>query len=127
MPAYEPYCWALSWSERAAASAVMKGSMLGNGPYCGRLTRIGGHRLAGRQRAHAGGEPGGVALEHEEGDLVEHRVGCGGVQPLALGQHDLLGGGPVLELGGGEEGLLEPLPPAPSPLPPPGVHVPAPN
>src|SRR4051812_18230449 len=112
MPAYEPYCWALSWSERAAASAVMKGSMLGNGPYCGRLTRIGGHRLAGRQGAHAGGESGGVALEDEQGDLVEHRIGRGRVQPLALGQHDLLGGGRLLELGGGEEGLAPLLPPA---------------
>src|SRR4051812_49979242 len=114
MPAYEPYCWALSWSERAAASAVMKGSMLGNGPYYGRLTRIGGHRLAGRQRAHAGGEPGGVALEHEEGDLVEYRVGCGGGQPPALGQHDLLGGGRAPWLRRGGEGLLPPFPPTPS-------------
>src|SRR3954453_4062190 len=117
MPAYEPYCWALSWSERAAASAVMKGSMLGNGPYYGRLTRIGGHRLAGRQRAHAGGEPGGVALEPGEGDLVEHRVGCGGVQPLALGQHDLLGGGRLLEVERVERVLVELLPGTPTPPP----------
>src|SRR4051812_32187321 len=116
MPAYEPYCWALSWSERAAASAVMKGSMLGNGPYGGRLTRVGGHRLAGRQRAHAGGESGGVALEHEEGDLVEHRVGRGRVQPIALGQHDLLGGGRLLELEGGEQVLVQLLPRTPSHL-----------
>src|SRR3954447_15193737 len=92
-PAYDPYCWTLSWRERAAASAVMKESMLGNGPYGGRLTRIGRHRMPGRKGAHVRRQPRRGALEDEQRDLVEHRVcGCG-IEPLALGAHDLLDGG----------------------------------
>src|SRR4051794_20847320 len=115
-PAYDPYCWTLSWRERAAASAVMKESMLGNGPYCRRLTRIGGHRIAGREGAHVRGQAGRVALEDEQRDLVEHRVRRRGIERLALGAHDLLGRRRLLELVGVEEILVKLLPRAPSDL-----------
>src|SRR5919109_193721 len=106
-PAYAPYCSTLSWSERAAASAVMNWFMLGNGSYGGRLPRIGGHRLTDRERVHVGRQAGRVALEDEEGDLVEHRIGGGRVERLALGEHDLLGGRRLLELVGVEEVLVK--------------------
>src|SRR6187200_3299747 len=112
-PAYDPYCSTLSCSERAAASAVMKESMLGNGPNGGRLARIGGHRRAGGQRAHARGEPGRVALKDEQRDLVEHRLDSGGIEGLALGQHDLLGRRRLGTLVGVEEVLVQLLPRAP--------------
>src|SRR3954453_1789006 len=115
-PAYAPYCSILSWRERAAASAVMKESMLGNGPYCGRLTRIGGHRMARRQGADVRGEARRVALEDEQRDLVEHRVGRRRVERLPLGAHDLLGRRRLLELVGVEEVLVKLLPRAPSHL-----------
>src|SRR3954451_4956937 len=115
-PAYDPYCPTLSWREGAGASAGMKESMLGSGPDGGGPARIGAHGRLGRERAHARGEPGRVALQDEQRDLVEHRLDGGGVEPLALGQHDLLRGCRLGALVGVEQVLVELLPRAPSHL-----------
>src|SRR5688572_33387039 len=100
----------------AARRAVMKGTMLGNGSYGGRVTRFGGHGAAVRERAHMRGQPGRVALEHEQRDLVEHRVRRGRVERLALGPHDLLRGRRLLELVRVEQVLVELLARAPTDL-----------
>src|SRR4051794_1708202 len=94
----------------------MKESMLGNGPYGGRLARVGGHRCVRGERAHARGEARRVALEDEQCDLVEHRLHRRGVARLALGQHDLLGGCRLGPLVGVEQVLVKLLPRAPSHL-----------
>ena len=60
----------------------------------GSAPRAGAARPGGRadERRHLGRQPGGVALEHEQPDLVEHRLDRLGVERLALGEQDLLGG-----------------------------------
>ena len=57
--------------------------MLGDDPYGWRLTRLLGGGTGGRELADLGRQAGRVALEHEQRDLVEHRLDGVGIERIA--------------------------------------------
>jgi hypothetical protein len=57
---------------------------------------------------------GGVALEHEQRDLIEHRLHDRGIERVAAGERDLVGGRGLGALVGVEEVLVELLAGAPA-------------
>ena len=81
--------------------------MLGDDPYGWRLTRLLGRRTGGRELADLGRQAGRIALEHEQRDLVEHRLHGGGIERIAARERDLVGGRGLGALEGVEQVLVQ--------------------
>src|SRR6476620_1880352 len=77
--------------ERAASRAVMSGWMLGDRPYGGSVPGRLRRRPLCRERADTGREGGRVALQDEQGDLVEHGLDLLRIERIAVGADDPLG------------------------------------
>src|SRR6476619_3340874 len=96
--------------ERAASRAVMSGWMLGDRPYGGSVPGRLRRRPLCRERADTGREGRGVALQDEQGDLVEHGLDLLGIERVAVGADDALGLRRARALVGVEQRLVELLP-----------------
>src|ERR1019366_10533957 len=88
------------WTEGRSPLPLTRGGGTGGGgcPATRRGGTPGGvsllarrHMALGRELGYLGGEAGGIALEHQQPDLREHRLDRLHGQGLAVGEQDLLG------------------------------------
>src|SRR4051794_33050352 len=103
MPAYAPHLSTWSWSEKAIVQTIESGESLGGG-----LGGQGREDLTFRQQlGDARREPGGIALEDQQADLVEGLLDPARIQRSAVGAVDLRRLGRVRALVRVEEVLVE--------------------